>query len=64
MTVFLAESRERSSKDGMTYGGLFAYESRKDQKNCALNNRGGVVLLYEVLWFMSVSPWIVDGHIR
>ena len=20
--------------------------------------------LHEVLWFMSVSPWIVDGHIQ
>ena len=29
MTVFLAESRERSSKDGMTYGTLVDYESQK-----------------------------------
>ena len=63
MTVFLAESRERSSKDGMTFGGLIDYESQTDQKNCALNNRGGVVLLSEVLWLMSVSPWIVEGYI-
>ena len=30
MTVFLAESRERSSKDGMLYGSLIDYESQKD----------------------------------
>ena len=29
MTVFLAESRERSSKDGMSYGSLVEYESQK-----------------------------------
>ena len=27
--VFLAESRERSSKDGMVYGSLIDYESQK-----------------------------------
>ena len=27
MTVFLTESRERSSRDGMTYGSLIDYES-------------------------------------
>ena len=29
MTVFLAESRERMSKDGMSYGSLIDYESQK-----------------------------------
>ena len=29
MKVFLAESRERSSKDGMSYGSLVDYESQK-----------------------------------
>ena len=28
MTVFLAESRERSSRDGMAYGSLIDYESQ------------------------------------
>ena len=28
MTVFVAESRERSSRDGMTYGSLIDYESQ------------------------------------
>ena len=23
-----------------------------------------VIFFHEVFWFMSVSPWIVDGHIR
>ena len=32
MTVFLAESRERSSSDGMTYGSLIDYESQKIKK--------------------------------
>ena len=32
MTVFLAESRERSSRDGMTYGSLIDYESQKIKK--------------------------------
>ena len=54
MTVFLAESRERSSRDGMTCGSLIDYESQKIKKT---------VLYYFVLWFMSVSPGIVDGHI-
>ena len=31
-TVFLAESRERSSKDGMVYGSLIDYESEKIKK--------------------------------
>ena len=32
MTVFLAESRERSSRDGMTNGSLIDYESQKIKK--------------------------------
>ena len=32
MTVFLAESRERSSRDGMAYGSLIGYESQKIKK--------------------------------
>ena len=32
MTVFLAEARDRSSKDGMTYGSLIDYESQKIKK--------------------------------
>ena len=32
------------------------------KKDCALNNRGGAVL-HEVLWFMAVPPWILDGFV-
>ena len=64
MTVFLADSRERSSRGGMTYGSLIDYESLKIEKDCALHYRGGAVLLHGVLWFMSVSPWTADGHIQ
>ena len=54
MTVFLAESRERSLRDGMTYGGLIDYESQRIKEDCALHYRGGAVFLHEMLWFMSV----------
>ena len=64
MTVFMAESRERSSRDGMAYGSLIDYGSQKVKKDCALHCRGRVISLHEALWLMSVSPWIVDGHIR
>ena len=36
----------------------------EDTKDCALHYRGGPVFLHEMLWFMLVSPWIVDGHIK
>ena len=36
----------------------------KSDGDSALHYRGGAVFLHDVLWFMSVSPWIVDGHIR
>ena len=32
MTVFLPEARERSSKDGMSYGSLIHYESQTIRK--------------------------------
>ena len=32
MTVFLAEPRERSSRDGMAYGSLIDHESQKIKK--------------------------------
>ena len=44
----------------MTYGSLLDYGSQQDQKDGALHYRGGCALLHEVLWFMSVSPWIMD----
>ena len=39
-------------------------ESQKIKKDSALHNRGGAALLHEVLWFGSVSRWIVDGHFQ
>ena len=35
MTFFLTESRERSSKDGMSYGSLVDYESQKSKRLCS-----------------------------
>ena len=64
MTVFLEESRERSSRDGMTFGSLIDCESQNFLQSCALHYCGGAVILHEVLWVMSVSPSIVDGHVR
>ena len=31
----------------------------EEKKTCALHYRGRAVLLHEVLWFMTVLPWIV-----
>ena len=62
MTVFLAESRERSSKDGMSYGSPIDNESPKIKKDCALTTVAKTVFFYDMLWFMPVSPWIMDGH--
>ena len=64
MTVLLAESREESSRDGTTYGSLIDGECQKMEKTVLSTYRDGAVLLREVLCIMSVSPWIVDGHIR
>ena len=61
--MFLAESRERSSKDGMLYGSLIEYESQRIKKDCALHYCGRTVFFHEMFWFMPVSPWIMDGHI-
>ena len=52
MTVFLAESRERSSKDGMSYGSLIGFESLKIKKIVLIYNRGRIVLFHEMFWFM------------
>ena len=48
MAVFLAESRERSSKDGMTYGSLIDYESQKILKMCSRQTRQNC-FLHEML---------------
>ena len=59
----MSGTRERSSKDGMSFGSLIDYESQKIKKHCALHYRGGGVFYNEVFWFLPVSPWIMDGHI-
>ena len=37
-------------------------KARRLRRQCS-PHRGRVILLHEMIWFMSVSPWIVDGHI-
>ena len=61
MAVFVAESRERSSKDGMAYGSLIDYESQKIKKIVLSTTAAEPYPFYEVFWFMSDSSWIVDG---
>ena len=63
MAVFLSESRERSTKDGMSNVSLIDYESQRTKKDSALHYCDWAILLYEVCWFMPVSPWIMDGLI-
>ena len=61
--MFLAESRERSSKDGMSCGSLVDYESQRIEKIVPSTT---VAELYSSMkfWFMPVSPWIMGGPIR
>ena len=62
MTVFLAESRERSSRDGMTCGSLIYYESQKIKKTVLSTTVAELCLFMKC--FGSVSPGKLDGHIR
>ena len=62
-TVFLAESRERSSKKNSNES-LIDHESQKINKSVLSTTVAELHPIHEVLWFMSVSPWIVDGQIR
>ena len=63
MAVFLAGSRERSSRDGTSYGSLIDYESQKIKNIVRSTTAAELYSFYEVFWFMSVSPWIMDGNI-
>ena len=56
MTVVLAQSRERSSKDGMSYGSLVDYESQRI-KNIVLSTTVGG------LW-MDISGEVANLHTR
>ena len=60
MTVFLAESREHSSKDGS----LVDCESQKIQRTVLSTTVAEIVFTHEMFWFMAVPPWIVDGLVR
>ena len=62
--TFLAELREHSSKDGISYWSICWPRKSNDYENGSLNNRGRIVLVHEMLCFMPVPPWIVDGHVR
>ena len=61
---FWAELREHSSKDGMPYGGLVDYESQKIKRTVLSTTVPELVFIPELFWFMTVPPWIVDGHVR
>ena len=54
-TVFLAESRERSSKDGMKYGSLIDYESQKI-KNTVLSTT--VAELYSFMQYFRSCQFL------
>ena len=45
---FFAETRVRSTKDGMSYGSLIDCESRKIKKDCALHYYARIVFFHEV----------------
>ena len=55
MTVFQAESRERTSKAGMSHGSPIDKKKSKDQEDCAFHYGGGIVFFHEMFWFMPVS---------
>ena len=72
MTVFLAESRERSSRDGMTYGSLIDCESQKIKKivlfstvaelYCFMKCLGSCQFI-QGLW-MDISGEVANIHMR
>ena len=72
MTVFLAEPRERSSRDGMAYGCLIDNESQKIKKDSALHQRAelysfmkcfGSCQFLRGLW-MDISSEVAHIHMR
>ena len=64
MMAFWAESRERSSRDGMAYGSKVDNESQMIQNTVLSTTVGSVKFLHEVLWIILASLWIVDRHVR
>ena len=72
MTVFLAESRERSSRNGMTYGSLIDYERLKIKKTVLSTTVAelysfmkccGSCQFLQGLW-MDISGEIANIHMR
>ena len=72
MTVFSAESRERSSKDGMSYGSLIDYENQRIKrtvlsttvaKRYSFMKCFGSCQFFRRLW-MDLSGEIADIHMR
>ena len=70
--MFLAESRERSSKDGMSYGSLIDYESQKIEKTVLSTTVAelyyfmtcfGSCQFLRGLW-MDISREVADIHMR
>ena len=72
MTVFLAESRERSSRDGMAYGSLIDNESQKRKKTVlsttvvelhSFMKCSGSCQFLRGLW-MDISGEVANLHMR
>ena len=59
--LFLAEPRERSSKDGTTYGSLIVFESQKIKK-IVLSTTAAELYFSEMFWFLPGAPWTMDGY--
>ena len=66
MTVFLADSRERSSRDGTVYGSLIDYESQKINKtvlSTTVFKSFGSCQFLRGLW-MDISGEVANIHMR
>ena len=59
MTVFLEEVRERSSKDGMSYGSLIDFESQKIKETVLSTTVGE--LYYFMYFFVHASSSVDYG---
>ena len=70
--MFLAESRERSSRDGMTYGSLIDFESEKSKKTVLSSTvaelyyfmKGFVHLSFSVDYGLDISGEVANIHMR
>ena len=64
ITVFWAESRERSSRDGMAYGSLIDHENQKIKKTVLSTTVAELYSFMKCFGSCQFSLWIVDGRIR